>query len=125
MRSVELAVLRYIEAWTYRDREARQALLDACFAVDGRLVGTTRTFRGRAEVAAMMETALADPRGLRARRTSAIDVVRGMFRFRSLVEFDDGSPAIEGLDVGEVDGQGRISVLYAFSGPLRDAIDAP
>ena len=41
-----------------------------------------------------------------------------IFRFGSLATFADGSPPFAGEDVGEVDGDGRIAVIYAFAGRL-------
>jgi hypothetical protein len=120
--AAEQAARHYTEVWTTDDRAERAALLESCFAADGRLVGRARTLRGRDAVAAMIESALADPRGLSARRTSAIEAAGTAFRFRSVGEFADGSAAIEGEDAGEIDATGRIGVLYAFTGPLPPAV---
>jgi hypothetical protein len=116
-----LAAQRYIDLWTERDPAARRAQLDACFAPTGRLVTRRRTFLGRDEIAAMVDAALADPRGLSARRTSAIEASGTAFRFASIGEFADGSAGFIGEDAGEIDGDGRIAVLYAFAGRLRRA----
>src|SRR6185295_854880 len=107
--------------WTERDPEARRAQLDACFAASGRLVTRSRTFRGRDEIAAMVDAALADPRGLSAGRTTAIEAAGAAFRFATSGEFADGSPGFIGEDAGEIDGDGRIAVLYALAGRLRRA----
>ena len=125
MIPAELAARRYIDLWSERDPAARAALLEACFAVNCRFVLRQRTYRGRAEVAAMIDAALADPRRLTARVTSVIDAGGDTFRFRAVVEYADGSPSLEGLDVGEVDADGRIIVLYTFGGPLADAPVTP
>ena len=54
------------------------------------------------------------------RRQQSPPAAGDTFRFRSVGEFADGSPSFEGLDVGEVDGDGRIAV--ASAGPLRAAV---
>jgi len=118
MIPAELAAQRYIAIWAERDRAARARLLEACFATEGRFVTRNRTYHGRSEVAAMIDAVLADPRGLSARRTSVIDAGGEIFRFAAIVEFADGSPPVESLDVGEVDRSGRIMVMYTFGGPL-------
>ncbi|HEU4734697.1 MAG TPA: nuclear transport factor 2 family protein, partial [Kofleriaceae bacterium] len=118
---IELAVRRYVAAWTERDPAARRALLEACFAADGRLVGRGRTYRGRAELAALMDQLLADRNGVTIRLTSVIDAAGSAFRIGSEGQFGDGSAAFEALDVGEVDGDGRIAVLHAFAGTLAPA----
>ena len=111
------AVQRYVDLWAEPDPAARRAQLEACFAADGRLVGRSRTFRGRAEIAAMADRFLAG-RGFIARRTTAIEVTGTAFRFGSVGEFTDGTSTPPAEDAGELDGDGRIAVLYAFPGPL-------
>ena len=113
------AVELYIRAATERDPAARAALLEACFAADGRLVTTSREFRGRAEVAAMLERfhATEPPR---IRITSAVDVRGTIFRFRSAVDRTDGT-TLDFFDAGELDADGRIKLIVTFAGPLADA----
>ena len=101
-----------------RDPAARRAALDACFVSDARFVTLGRTLRGPAEIAAMVDRALGDPRGFSARRTTAIEATGTAFRFGAIGEFADGSPAAPAEDAGEIDGDGRIAVLYTFPGPL-------
>jgi hypothetical protein len=112
----EIAAQTYVAAWREPDAAARARLLEACFAADGRLVAPGSVMRGRAALAAAIDGFLADPRGLSARLTSVIDVQGPMFRFRSVVEDRDGRVVFDGFDAGEVDGDGRITVLLAFSG---------
>jgi hypothetical protein len=114
-----LAAERYIDLWAERDPAMRRAQLNACFAATARLVTRTRTFRGRDEIAAMVDAALADPRGLSAARTTEIEAAGTAFRFATIGEFADGSKAFVGEDAGEIDGNGRIAVLFAFAGRLR------
>jgi SnoaL-like domain len=125
MTPVELAAHRYFDAWTEPDRAARAALLEACFAIDGRIVIGEQTIRGRAEVRAAIDALFADPRGLKGRLASVIDAMRGTFRFRAVVEYPDGRPFIELLDAGAVDADGRIAALYTFVGPLAEAKAEP
>ena len=119
----EIAAQTYVAAWQEPDAVARARLLEACFAVEGRIVSPGAVIRGRAALAAATEAFFADPRGLSARLTSAIDAQGPLFRFRSVVEDRDGRIVFDGLDAGEVDGEGRITVLLTFGGasplPLR------
>jgi hypothetical protein len=101
-----------------RDPAARRAALDACFAADARFVTLRRTLHGPGEIAAMIDRALGDRRGFSARRTTAIEAAGTSFRFGAIGEFADGSPAAPVEDAGEIDGDGRIAVLYTFPGPL-------
>jgi hypothetical protein len=121
---VERAAQAYVDLWAERDPAARRATLAACFASDGRMVARDRTYRGLDELTAVVDAALADPRGLIAQRSTAIELNGSAFRFGSRGTFSDGSPGFEGIDVGEVDASGRIEVLYVFGGPLGPAADA-
>jgi len=69
----------------------------------------------------MLTRAHADPQLLRIRLLSVVDASGNIFRFRSLVEKRDGS-ADEFFDAGEIDGDGKISLILTFSGPLA-AVD--
>ena len=123
MRSVvETAVDSYIRAASERDPEARAALIEACFAADGRIVSRSREIRGRAALADEIARLLADPQLLRIRVVSAIDAGETTFRFRSVVERRDGT-TLEFFDAGEVDATGRISLLLTFAGSLAPAAD--
>lgn len=113
---VETAVDTYIRAACERDAGARAALLDACWAEDGRLITRSREYRGRPQVAAMFDAVHADPRfgGI---RVLALDARGTTFRIRSLIEWADGTTS-EFFDAGEIDADGRIRVQLAFAGSL-------
>jgi SnoaL-like domain len=112
----EIAAQTYVATWQEPDAGARARLLEACFAVDGRIVSPGAVIRGRAALAAAIEAFLADPRGLSARLMSAIDAQGPIFRFRSVVEDRDGRIVFDALDAGEVDVDGRITALLTFGG---------
>jgi len=120
--AVKIAVDTYIRAASERDAQARAALLDACFAEDGRMVTRSRELRGRAALAEMFTRFLADPDVLGVRLLSAVDAQGTTFRFRSAVERRDGT-LLEAFDAGEIDDNGQISLILTFAGPLADAPD--
>jgi len=120
--STEVAARTYVAAWQEPDRARRAELLEACFAADGRIVTGGSQLRGRAAVATAMDDFFADPRGLSTRLTSGIDATRTTFRFRAILENRDGAPFLEIHDAGEIDADGRISLLLTFVGPLPDLI---
>jgi len=123
MRSlVESAVGTYIRAASERDPEARAAMLEACFAADGRIVTRSREIRGRAALSDEISRVLADPQLLRIRVLSVIDAGESTFRFRSAIERHDGKN-LEFFDAGEVDATGRISLILTFADPLLTAAD--
>ncbi len=113
--SAEIAAQRYVALWQERDAAARLRLIDACFAKEGRIVSRGGTIiRGRAALAAAVDDFFADPRGLSARLSTAIDVQGPLFRFRSVVEDREGRIVFDGFDAAEVDSDGRIAVLLTF-----------
>jgi hypothetical protein len=116
--AVEIAVDTYIRAVSTPDPAARGALLADCFAANGRMVTRSREIRGRAALADLITQSLADPLLLRFRVT-AIDAKGTTFRIRSSIELRDGT-TLENLDVGQIDADGRISLLLTFAGPLPD-----
>lgn len=117
---VAIAVQMYIRAASERDPALRAQLLEACFAQEGRFVTRSRVIHGRAGVAQMLARAQADPQLLRIRLLSVVDASGSIFRFRSLVEKRDGT-SDEFFDAGELDAEGKISLLLTFAGPLADA----
>ena len=116
---VEVAARSYVAAWNEPDAAARARLLEACWAVDARLVTGGDGYRGRAALDAAMAKFTADPRRLSARFTSPIDVQGRMFRFTGVVVQPDGTiVGAEAHDAGEVGADGRIAILFTFVGPL-------
>jgi hypothetical protein len=117
--AVERAVDTYIRAACERDPAARQALIEECFAADGRMVTRSREIRGRDGLAAELAKFHADPQWRRIRMTSAIDARGTTFRYHSVAERHDGTTA-EFFDAGEIDAEGRIRLLLVFAGPLGE-----
>lgn len=115
--SVEAAVNTYIRAASERDPKTRGAMLESCFAADGRLISRNREVRGRAALADEIARLLADPQFERIRIVSAIDVGETTFRFQSSVERRDGTSLVF-FDAGQVDATGRISLVLTFAGEL-------
>ncbi len=114
---VETAVDTYIRIFGEPDPAKRSALIEACFAPDGRIVTRSREIRGHAGVAAMANQFFADPEVLGI-RVVAIDASNTTFRLRALTDLRDGR-TLEVNDAGEIDAAGRISLLLTFAGPLE------
>ncbi len=95
-------------------------MLEACFAVEGRVVAPRSEIRGRAALAEFMTSFLADPTLLGVRMTSALDAGTTTFRYRSSIDRRDGTSR-EFLDAGEIDASGRIGLLLVFTGRLGEA----
>ena len=117
---VEIAVDTYVRACHERDPELRAQLFDACLASDVRMVTRSREIRGRAAFIASLQPFLDDPRLLRIRVISVVDARGTTFRYRAVAEMRDGTSP-ETFDAGEIDANGRISLILTFPGALADA----
>lgn len=115
----EAVVEKFIRAWSERDAAVRVALLEECFAENGRMVTGGREIRGRAALAADMARFHATGQLARIRLTSAIEVRGTTFRYRGAAELRDGTSA-EAFDAGELDETGKISLVLTFAGPLAE-----
>jgi hypothetical protein len=117
---VEVAVDTYIRACCTRDPLVRSELLEASLAADVRMVTRSREIRGRAELIQELTRFLAAPALLGIRIVSAVDASGTTFRYRAVADMRDGTSA-EAFDAGEIDADGRISLILTFAGPLADA----
>lgn len=88
-------------------------MIEDCFAADGRIATSGAGICGRVELAAAIAELRADPRGLEVRLAGAIDVQGRKFRIHSVIAQRDGG-ATKFFDAGEVDADGRISILITF-----------
>jgi len=120
---VEIAVDTYIRIFSERDPAVRAALIEACFALDVRMVTRSREIRGRAAFALEVDHFFQDQQLRRVLITSVVDAQGTTFRFRSAVERRDGT-RLEFFDAGEIDASGQISLILSFAGPLADASDS-
>jgi hypothetical protein len=118
--ALQIAVDTYVRMWNEPDPAVRAAMLEACFAADGRLVTRSREIRGRAQLTEFMTKFLADPQVSKIRVTSPIDAQGTTFRFHAVVELRDGTQ-LESFDAGQIDADGRISLILTFAGPLTDS----
>jgi hypothetical protein len=115
---VEIAVDTYIRVFSEADPIKRAALVESCFASNGRIVTRSREIRGHAGVLEMAKRFFDDPEVLRL-RVVAIDAQNTTFRFRALTDLRDGR-TLEVNDAGEIDSEGRICLLLTFPGPLAE-----
>jgi hypothetical protein len=117
--AVDETITLYAAAWNEPDAVARRRLLERAWAATGTYTDPTAHVEGRAALDKHIEVYLkTQPAGTRIVPASAIDAHHGRFRFAWKMLAPDGSVAIEGLDYGELDADGRISRIVGFFGPL-------
>src|SRR5688572_25441936 len=117
--SVQTAVGAYVRAWSERDAARRLALLDGCFAANGRFVTRRKEICGRAGLAEEMARLHGNRTIVGIRLVSPIDAGATTFRIRAVADFVDGTSP-ESLEVGEVDRDGRIVLVLTFTGPFDE-----
>ena len=119
---IRSSILAYAAAWNEPDAEKRAELIGQACSDAVRIVAPGQELRGRAALdAAIVDFQRGRP-GDRARLTSAIEVQHHAFRFVGRVDGSSGAPAIEMLDAGECDEDGRIRLILTFVGaaPARE-----
>lgn len=117
---INVAVDTYVRLWSEPDPAVRARMIEACFAENGRIVTRSRQIRGRSALADEVTRFRADPQWARIRLTSAIDAQGTTFRLSAVAERHDGT-TVENFDAGEVDLDGRISLILTFVGALVPA----
>ena len=109
---------RYLAAWNETDLALRAQLIAGVWATDGRLIDPPLAAEGHAAIGEMAAALQAQFPGHRFRRTSGIDAHHDQLRFAWALVGPDGTPALTGLDVGEVNADGRLRRITGFFGEL-------
>ena len=73
---------------------------------------------GHADIAALADVVIEHYPGFAFRRTSGVDAHHDHLRFAWELVGPDGAVAITGLDVGELDDDGRLRRITGFFGDL-------
>jgi hypothetical protein len=100
------------------DPASRTPVFERVWAPEGRLVDPPLTGDGRAGLGAVAEAVAAQFPGHRFRRTSGIDAHHDVLRYAWELVGPDGAVAVAGIDVGRLDGSGRLVEIAGFFGEL-------
>jgi hypothetical protein len=111
-------VEKYAAAWREMDPAARAALLETCWADDGVYCDPQSRVEGRDGLSALIASFHDEYPGAHIDVVSGVDEHDGHLRFAWRMYAADGSVALEGMDFGEVDGQGALRRIVGFFGPL-------
>ena len=111
----------HLEAYAEPDAERRQALVAQVWRPDGHLIDPPFDGRGHQEIAAMTDAVLAHYPGHTFNRTTAIDEHHGVARYGWALVGPDGTAAVTGTDVVDLDEDGRIARVLGFFGDLAPA----
>jgi len=112
--ALEALILRYCEAWGEPDAGRREEVLQQVWAEDGTYTDPSVHLTGRGELVEFIGRVLKRYPGTRIVRSSGVDAHHGMVRFAWRLVSADGQTVIEGVDFGEISGEGKLSRIVGF-----------
>jgi hypothetical protein len=111
----------YFGALNEADPARRAELVSAAWAEEGRYFDPLMEAAGHDAIANLTAVVQEQFPGARFARTSGIDAHHGILRFGWRLANPDGSVVVEGLDVGVVGDDHRLTRIAGFFGPLPAA----
>ena len=108
------AVDRYFDMWNTEDDAARAAAVADAWAPDARYRDPLLEADGHDGLVAMVAGVHAHYPGHRFRRTTDIDAHHDVVRFGWELFAPDGSVTVAGIDVGELDDDGKLRRITGF-----------
>ncbi len=121
MATPKETVQAYGDAWNELDEAKRRALLERAWADDATYTDPSADLHGREALIAHIGAFHKDGMpGARIIPSSGVDEHHGRLRFTWRMEGADGSTIIEGIDFGELAGDGRLQRIVGFFGPPPD-----
>jgi hypothetical protein len=117
MPNVEEVVALYAAAWNEPDAAARRRALERAWADRGVYSDPTAHVEGRDALVEHIAGFQSQMPGARIVVTSGIDRHHDAIRFTWKLRGSDGSTLTEGIDFGELAGDGRLRQITGFYGP--------
>jgi hypothetical protein len=110
-------VAAYAAAWAEPDEAKRRALLEQAWAEGGTYLDPMGRADGREALVQHIGGFQQAMAGHRIDIASGVDEHDGYFRFAWTMIGPDGNVAMEGVDFGSLDGDGKIKSIVGFFGP--------
>ena len=110
----------HLDAYTETDADRRRALIEQAWAVDGHLLDPPLTGEGHEGIFAAADALLSQFPGHAFRRASAVDEHHGTARYSWQLVGPEGDVVLTGLDVADLDQDGRLRRVVGFFGELED-----
>ena len=108
----------YLAAWNETDAERRAQLVEQAWSAEGTYVDPMLEATGRAGIAEMAAGVHAAYPGHQFRRTTQIDGHHDLVRFGWELVAPDGTITVAGIDVAELDEDGRLRSVAGFFGDI-------
>ncbi|MEB0113540.1 hypothetical protein QN397_19720 [Variovorax sp. RTB1] len=108
----------HLAAYTEADAPQRATMVHRIWAASGQLIDPPLAATGHAQICQQADQLLAQFPGHRFVRTSGIDIHHGMARYAWHLVGPTGAMALEGIDIAQIDSEGRLVQVTGFFGPL-------
>jgi hypothetical protein len=109
----------YDRAWNETDAAARRRLLEASLSDTCELVEPRGRFAGRDAIIDRLGGFTQRLPGARVNITTKVDEHNGFARYGWVIVDQDGAQVLDGIDIIELAGDGRLARIVMFFGPLR------
>lgn len=116
--AITQTVVAYCDAWSEPDAAKRTSLLNQTWSSEGTYTDPTAHVEGRDALNVHIGKFFEQYPGAKILVSSKVDAHHHRFRFAWRMVTADGATALEGMDYGELDGNGRIKRIVGFFGPL-------
>jgi hypothetical protein len=116
MSTTKETIDTYMAAWNEADASKRAKLIERCWAADGLYCDPMSDGRGRDALEGFIAGMHAQQPGAKIEMASGIDQHHNQVRFAWAFIDKDGKRAIEGIDVGELTDDGRLSRIVGYWG---------
>jgi hypothetical protein len=117
MSDITTTIDTYLEAYGEADPARRVKLIERVWAVDGQLVDPPLDAAGHDAISNMAAAVQGQFPGHRFRRSSDVDAHHGFARYGWELVAADGTVAVSGVDIAEVD-DARLQRVIGFFGDL-------
>jgi hypothetical protein len=112
----------HLAAYAEPDAARRLELLQGEWSREGRLVDPPFESRGHQGISEQAAALLTQFPGHRFERTTAVDAHHDMLRYGWRLLSPAGTPVVEGIDIADVDADGRLSRVVGFFGAQPPAL---
>lgn len=119
MSTLPHSLATMLSAWNERDLAAIRGHLDACLAPDVVFADPDNLIRGVEEFEAMVNTFREKIPNAVCAHTSGFNSHHNRYRYNWLVS-SDGQALVAGMDVVELDANGRVARVDGFFGPVPE-----
>ena len=108
----------HLAAYADLDTARRAAAIQRIWAPGGELIDPPMAATGHSQINQQADQLLAQFPGHRFARSSGIDSHHGMARYAWRLVAPSGGVVLEGIDIAQLDSEGRLSRVTGFFGPL-------